>query len=171
MSAEIYVMDADGTNHQRLTHDEETDRHPAWSPDGSKIAFSTQLDNDDDDNIIAVMNADGTSRRNLTGDVLNGIWERDSDAAWSPDGKTIAYVSGIPGRNDTAIHLMTADGVHLKRLGKLHNGVDYSPDWLAGAAPSLCHRRVNSTQFGVSSRVGLVCHSIRWRMNHIEAMH
>ena len=134
VSAEIYVMDADGTNHQRLTHDEETDRHPAWSPDGSKIAFSTQLDNDDDDNIIAVMNADGTSRRNLTGDVLNGIWERDSDAAWSPDGKTIAYVSGIPGRNDTAIHLMTADGVHLKRLGKLHNGVDYSPDWLAGAA-------------------------------------
>ena len=130
-SAEIYLMDADGANHQRLTHDEATDREPAWSPDGSKLVFKVESD---EDSIIAVMNADGSNRKNLTEEVLNGVWESKTGPTWSTDGKTIAYVSGIPGRNDTGIHLMTADGVHLKRLGKLHNGVDYSPDWFAGAA-------------------------------------
>ena len=129
-SAEIYVMAANGTNHQRLTHDEVTDREPAWSPDGSKIVFKVELDEDD---IIAVIDNDGNNRKNLTEEVLNGVWESKTGPTWSPDGKTIAYVSGIPGRNDTAIRLMTVDGVHLKRLGKLHNGVDYSPDWFAGA--------------------------------------
>ena len=130
-AAEIYVMDADGANHQRLTHDDVTDKEPAWSPDGSELVFKVEMD---EDNIIAVMDTDGNNRKNLTEEVLDGVWEAKTGPTWSPDGKTIAYVSGIPGRNDTAIHLMTVDGVHLKRLGKLHNGVDYSPDWFAGAA-------------------------------------
>ena len=130
-AAEIYLMDADGMNHQRLTHDEANDREPAWSPDGSKIVFKVEFDEDD---IIAVIDNDGNNRKNLTEEVLNGVWESKTGPTWSPDGKAIAYVSGIPGRNDTAIHLMTVNGVHLKRLGKLHNGVDYSPDWFAGAA-------------------------------------
>ena len=130
-SAEIYVMDADGANHQRLTHDEATDREPAWSPDGSKLVFKVELDEDD---IIAVVDADGNNRKNLTKEVMNGVWESKTGPTWSPDGKSIAYVSGIPGRNDTGIHLMTVDGEYLKRLGKLHNGVDYSPDWFDPAA-------------------------------------
>ncbi len=130
-TAEIYVMDANGENQRRLTHDAQTNRAPAWSPDGGKVVFELSLD---EDTTIAMINADGTNQRNLTEEVLNGIWESNSSPAWSPDGHTIAYVSGIQGRNDTAINLMTVDGVHLKRLGKLHNGVDYSPDWLAGAA-------------------------------------
>ena len=48
--------------------------------------------------------------------------------AWSPDGDTIAYVSIDPFQNET-IHLMTADGQHLKRLGNLHQEANYDPDW------------------------------------------
>ena len=128
---ELYVMNADGTNQKRLTHNMVTERQPAWSPDGSKIVFSLSLD---EDTTIAVMNADGTNQRNLTEEVLNGVWETNSSPAWSPDGGTIAYVSSIPGRNGAAVHLMTVDGGHLKRLSRWQDGEDYQPDWFAPAA-------------------------------------
>ena len=38
---EIYIMDIDGGNQQRLTNTESSEDHPDWSPDGSKIIFDT----------------------------------------------------------------------------------------------------------------------------------
>ena len=36
---EIYIMGADGTNPTNLSRHAKADRHPDWSPDGTKIAF------------------------------------------------------------------------------------------------------------------------------------
>src|SRR5256885_2251960 len=41
---EIYVMNADGTGVTRLTNDPASDSQPAWSPDGSRIAFTSTRD-------------------------------------------------------------------------------------------------------------------------------
>ena len=41
---EIYVMNADGSNQVRLTNNPAYDMSPAWSPDGTRIAFDTQRD-------------------------------------------------------------------------------------------------------------------------------
>ena len=128
---EIYVMDADGTNQQRLTRDGWDDRGPAWSPDGAKIAFYVL---GDANSFIVVMNTDGSDRKKLPGEALDGVPVLNAQPAWSPDGAKIAYYSGTRDDNKGSIHLMTADGKHLKRLTNAPKGYDYDPDWFDPSA-------------------------------------
>jgi Tol biopolymer transport system component len=76
---EICVVDADGTDLQRLTENDFNDEFPAWSPDGAKIAFASDRDGDYE---IYVMNADGSSPVNLTNDPSC----EDKSAAWGGSG-------------------------------------------------------------------------------------
>jgi|GEM_PF-5727535 len=60
---EIYVMDVDGSNQQRLTYNAARDALPRWSPDGEKIVFQSDRDGNWE---IYVMNADGSDQQRLT---------------------------------------------------------------------------------------------------------
>ena len=55
-NAEIYVMDADGSNLRNLTRNPALDWEPAWSPDGGRIAFTSGRDGNLE---IYVMDANG----------------------------------------------------------------------------------------------------------------
>jgi TolB protein len=59
------------------------DSAPAWSPDGRRIAFESDLDGDME---IFVMDADGRNVRKLTDNAL-----RDEGPAWSPHGTRLAF--------------------------------------------------------------------------------
>jgi Tol biopolymer transport system component len=60
---DIYVMNADGTNVRRLTDSPGLDEGPEFSPDGTKIAFSSARDGQQE---IYIMDADGSNPRRLT---------------------------------------------------------------------------------------------------------
>src|SRR5438270_12332836 len=75
-------------------------RAPAWSPDGSKIAFTRYGANASD---IYVMNADGGGIVQLTNTPGN-----DDHPAWSPDGSKIAFSSARAARHASVVLTATA---------------------------------------------------------------
>ncbi len=75
---EIYVMDANGRNQERLTNHPAYDYDPDWSPDGTKIAFVSSRDGGREQ--IHVMDADGKNVIRLT----NGRGTKGAPD-WSPD--------------------------------------------------------------------------------------
>lgn len=56
-------MNADGSGQTRLTRNEASDSGIAWSPDGTRIAFSSNRDGNYE---IYAMNADGSGQTRLT---------------------------------------------------------------------------------------------------------
>src|SRR5262249_40037420 len=114
---------ADGSNQRNLTQNAAADRQPAWSPDGSRIAFVSDRDGRQD---LYVMNADGSNPTRLTDGCCLSV---DAEPTWSPDGKQIAFGSTGPFNGGWHIWGVNADGTNLRQLTQ-GPGVDpaWSPD-------------------------------------------
>ncbi len=141
----IYGMNADGTNKGRLTDDRgdtttltgvQFQTEPAWSPDGSKIAFASAREGSFD---IYVMNADGTGTERLT--TTN---ENDQHPTWSPDGSQIAF-----SRFTDVDHLfvMNADGTGARRLTEDDTTAEGEPAWSPDGRLIAYTRRASGSDF------------------------
>lgn len=88
---EIYTMNADGSNITRLSNHAGNSYAPAWSPDGTRIAYINDSMGDGD---VYVMDADGQRPFMLTNDDSAA---EDRLPTWSPDGRWIAFISNRDG--------------------------------------------------------------------------
>jgi TolB protein len=133
--ARLMLMNADGTG-VRPFPGGILGRQPAWSPDGRRIAFISYRHRNGQRCVsrdecyptgeLYVANADGTGLRRLT---RTGVDERDP--TWSPDGRWIAYASGLwrtrlPRRY--RLYRIPANGGSRRRIAQMEVGV-LNPAW------------------------------------------
>jgi len=120
---EIYTMSPDGTNLVRLTTNTEYDYYPAWSPDGSRIAYMsdwmTGLEGDSQREIYVM--AEGTEPVRLTNNTADDLFP-----SWSPDGSKIAFTSDRDEKYE--IYTMNADGTSQTRITS-NSCYDSQPSW------------------------------------------
>ena len=96
--SDVWIMNADGSNPVNLTQGRDC-ASPAWSPDGTKIAYIGDVFDDDQyGGEIWLMDADGGNPQQLTDDSGGKIL-----VSWSEDGRSIYY------RVYKAIEELTAD--------------------------------------------------------------
>lgn len=115
----IFKINSDGANMQQLTSCANWDFEPAWSHDGTRIAFTRYEDRNRYQ--IYLMNADGSNQHNIS----NSQWS-ERQASWSPDDSKIAYSSYTDGDND--IYVMNSDGTNKHNITNTP-GYDSYPSW------------------------------------------
>jgi TolB protein len=128
---QIFSMTAAGTSIKQLTDGPGCNWAPAWSPDGARIAFSTNRHGNFQ---VAIMNADGSAPKQVTSDP----GRNDAFPSFSPDGRTVLFTSWDSElRGDSAdIFQIGVNGSDRRQLTTSPNDDSYptwSPDgaWIA----------------------------------------
>jgi Tol biopolymer transport system component len=121
ISGSLGLMNTDGSNRRQFNG---IFFPPAWSPDGTKIAYKCSY-------ILCAMNADGSGQTQLSHNILIDFISASEGFSWSPDGQYIVYGysticpgCGVP---SSQLWIMKADG---SQQTKLTDGpYDRNPIW------------------------------------------
>jgi Tol biopolymer transport system component len=147
LTRNVWVMNSDGTNAEPLTKlTVAASSAPAWSPDGTKIAYVSARALNGTNNAgspnLWVMNADGSGSRPLT--ALTSTYNMSTETpSWSPDGTKIVFASSRAtdgSDNGSAIQniwVVNADGIGARALTSLTTSSSYQPRWASGGSKIL----------------------------------
>lgn len=126
---DIYLADRSGAVVRNLTGDNSPffqptsrERQPAWSPDGTRIAFAA--DNGGDTFDLWSIRPDGTEQQRLT-DKPNA---NEYSPTWSPDGTRIAYVSDENGYDEIRMRDLQSGAIESLLAGSLDDN-NFAPAW------------------------------------------
>jgi len=147
---EIWVMDADGSNPTQLTDNARWDEGPAWSPDGTMLAYSSGSDDAHLD--INVMTSDGEHLRQLT-DYPGHDESPDWQAIPAPhsDRRCGDLAESGPGARDVRA---AGDGLSCEKALEL--AAQWSPDAKPGDRPAKVEGfDAEADDFGGTERVVL----------------
>lgn len=122
-SSQIHIRRMDGSEDIALTSDLWANISPQWSPDGSRIAFLSERDGEQDLYALYMVNIDGTGLQQISEPVF---WER-ATFSWSPDGRRIVIA---PNEWESKLAIIDVKTGELYPLVNLQTGeTAWYPSW------------------------------------------
>lgn len=109
-----------GSDLRQVTTDPANDLAPAWSPDGTRLAFETNRDGNVE---VYVVDANGGAAQNVS----NFSQANDHGPFWSPDGQQLVFYSNREGNWD--IFSTTLDGQLVVNLTQTPTRDEQTPAW------------------------------------------
>lgn len=126
-NGDIWVIRPDGSDEQRLTTHPAQDQSPAWSPDGTQIAFHSDRSAKEFRFDIFVMDTDGSNVTQITTDPAI-----EGSPSWAPDGSALTYWHWGGDISDPfQVYVVTLDGqppVNISNSSATEEPLAWSPD-------------------------------------------
>ena len=119
----LWIGDADSGTSRPFTADGHSDSSPRWSPDGSRIAYVSNRD-DEDKSQIYLIPADGGEAQALTKFEEGGV----TALAWSPDGKKLAFLYRATPEQWRKKNKEEREEKHLSSPARVHRKLFYRLD-------------------------------------------
>jgi Tol biopolymer transport system component len=125
LAQSIYVMHADGSNQIKFANNGgEIDYNPAWSPDGTQIAWARFPNDGQHGPNLFLAQRDGTNMRNLTNDYSISF----DGPQWSPDGSKLSFLSA-PNNGSYALSIIKPDGSGRTTVSGAVESISFNKGW------------------------------------------
>ncbi len=95
-TSRLWLINTDGTGHVKLTQQDQNESNPRWSPDGTRIAFTSSAGNDGSELFVYWVESGKMAR-------ITQLERSPGDLQWSPDGSHIAFSMHVPESNPVLV--------------------------------------------------------------------
>ena len=140
---DISVVSPDGSGRAALVNGGADELYPAWSPDGTKLAYTTDETGSSvfSHGDIVIVDADGSNSVNVT-DRSDAVPETDDwDPSWAPDGRQLAYMGTVApdtfeSENEELpdLYVVNIDGSDRRNITSTPDVFEVAPEWSPGGS-------------------------------------